>query len=393
MFDRITLDRPGGPVKPLDLGVLAECLVFYKTVRVIVDQVTFQFLVKSCGPEELLDLLDMGSLQLEFMEGLTGVMSRPVGTRTIYDYGNIASNSLRYLVVARKLFDELAGPSGKGANRMFDRFARLVKRSNYTNRMAADARADWTDHEYTTQAAKAFLSLNAPHYVQPNPLIFQTDGTQDGVVLTSNIDFDAADADYRETSNVADKTITPAYILSAISDTRRDLIVASEFGSEFALGPAPSAIAACRFVGLLKRANQGRDRIEVFQEDVLEGLPSIRDAVNFGGKKYSDVVRLVEKAAQFKGWVQDQKEDEDLRKGYIRDLTHIDWANKLPAKALRWLIFTSTGIALSALTDPIIGTIGVVGLGAADTFLLDKIVKGWTPNQFIDGPLKGFLGH
>ncbi len=170
MFERITLDRPGGPLKPIDLGVLAECLLFYETVRVIVDQISFRFLVTSCGPEELLDLMDMGSLQLEFIENLTGVMSRPVGGHTIYDYGNIASRSLNYQVVARKLFDELAGSSGKNINKQYNRFDKLVKRFAYTGEMAAEARADWADPTYLRQAAKAYLAKNSPNYAPPADL-------------------------------------------------------------------------------------------------------------------------------------------------------------------------------------------------------------------------------
>jgi hypothetical protein len=83
MFERITLDRAGGPANPIDLGVLAECLVFYGTVRVIVDQVTFRFLVCSCGAEQLLDLMTMGALEIEFIENLTAVVSRPVGNQKI----------------------------------------------------------------------------------------------------------------------------------------------------------------------------------------------------------------------------------------------------------------------------------------------------------------------
>lgn len=102
MFERITLDRQGTPGAPIDLGTLAECLVFYEKVRVIVDQVSFPYLVRSCGTDELLHLLSMGVLELEYFENLSGVMTRQIGTRTIYDSGNIQSSSLRYLGVARK---------------------------------------------------------------------------------------------------------------------------------------------------------------------------------------------------------------------------------------------------------------------------------------------------
>jgi hypothetical protein len=35
--------------------------------------------------------------------------------------------------------------------------------------------------------------------------------------------------------------------------------------------------------------------VNVFQEDVLDDLPNIRDAVNSGARNFSTVVRLVEK--------------------------------------------------------------------------------------------------
>jgi hypothetical protein len=37
------------------------------------------------------------------------------------------------------------------------------------------------------------------------------------------------------------------------------------------------------------------------------------------------------------------------------------------------------------------GTIAATALSAGDTFLLDKLLKGWKPNHFIEGPLRQFL--
>jgi len=39
----------------------------------------------------------------------------------------------------------------------------------------------------------------------------------------------------------------------------------------------------------------------------------------------------------------------------------------------------ATGLAVGAASS------------AADTFLLDKLLKGWRPNHFVDGKLKPFL--
>jgi hypothetical protein len=43
------------------------------------------------------------------------------------------------------------------------------------------------------------------------------------------------------------------------------------------------------------------------------------------------------------------------------------------------------------VTSPAAGAAVGVGLSAADTFLLDKLLKGWKPNQFVEGPLKEFI--
>jgi hypothetical protein len=32
-----------------------------------------------------------------------------------------------------------------------------------------------------------------------------------------------------------------------------------------------------------------------------------------------------------------------------------------------------------------------IGLSAADYFLLDRLLKGWKPNQFVEGSLRPFL--
>jgi hypothetical protein len=37
-----------------------------------------------------------------------------------------------------------------------------------------------------------------------------------------------------------------------------------------------------------------------------------------------------------------------------------------------------------------LGTSAGISVGAADSLLLDRLIKGWKPNQFIDGPIREF---
>ena len=74
---------------------------------------------------------------------------------------------------------------------------------------------------------------------------------------------------------------------------------------------------------------------------MIEDLPSIRDAVNSGGRTFRDVIQLIEKGEKFKKWLRKHEAEQDLRGAYCREVTHVDWADKLPPKSARWLLITA----------------------------------------------------
>ena len=83
-------------------------------------------------------------------------------------------------------------------------------------------------------------------------------------------------------------------------------------------------------------------------------------------------------------WLKQKDPDTNLVREYYQAVTESTWIDKLPGKGARFSIFTGAGILIdSFLTGGISTAIGVA-LGLGDTFLLDKIVKGWKPNQYID---------
>ena len=103
------------------------------------------------------------------------------------------------------------------------------------------------------------------------------------------------------------------------------------------------------------------------------------------------MMKLVRQAQRFKDWMKGQQDSDDLVDAYCREVSHLDWADKLPPKTVRWLVISAVGLALNTLTGPHAAAAGGLALSVADTFLLDKVIKGWRPNQFIEGPLKKFL--
>lgn len=131
--------------------------------------------------------------------------------------------------------------------------------------------------------------------------------------------------------------------------------------------------------------------LDLFQEVVVEKLPTIREVVNTGRRTFRDVIRLVEKGQRFQEWLVKHGNDKDLRSSYCQDVSRVDWADKLPPKSVRWLIVSAATTALGFIGGPVAGTAAATALSAADFFLLDKMLKGWKLNHFIEGPLKQFL--
>jgi hypothetical protein len=374
------------------LGFLAECLLFYKKVRVVAGAGSFPYLVRCCGPDELLELLQMGVLEIEFFDNMTGVATGGSNIGPLHELKAFHTGSMRYPQVSRRLFDELAGPSGKRANKMFRLFERYVERSEYTIDMLQEAQADILDPAYVPAAVGSLLPLLAPKYSVPKPLVFQVKPVLKGGTykVTTNIDFVEANRSLGLPPQ-GPPSLSEASLLGHVADTRRDLIVGSRLQSEFAVAPERVLVASHKLAEVLAAAGTGTKIAEMFQETVVDEVPSIRDVVNSGKRNFRDVIRLVQQADKFKEWLRKQGGTEDLRDAYCKEVSHLDWADKLPPKSLRFLMMTAAGLVVGAVASPVVGAAVTTALSASDTFLLDKLLKGWKPNQFIEGPLKQFL--
>ena len=78
-------------------------------------------------------------------------------------------------------------------------------------------------------------------------------------------------------------------------------MVGSREDSEFALAPERALMASCKFGEILSTALDGSQVIDLFQEQVIGGLPSIRDAVNSGGRTFREIIQLIENGKQIQG--------------------------------------------------------------------------------------------
>jgi len=130
-----------------------------------------------------------------------------------------------------------------------------------------------------------------------------------------------------------------------------------------------------------------------FQDFVFDDGRALREAINSGRRGFADLRKVLSSATKFRGWLKNRDPDLELVKAYFREATKGSWVDKLPAKSVRWSIFTGLGLAVDVLGAHGIGTATAVAISAADAFLIDRLLKGWKPNQFIDESLKPFTAR
>ena len=207
----------------------------------------------------------------------------------------------------------------------------------------------------------------------------------------TNIDFAEANSSFHRRVSAQHAVLTPAYLLAQITSAEPDIMIASRGSAEFAVDPFKSMIVSSRIREVVRKASQGRERLEPFQELIVEGSRSVREVVNSGDRTFRDVIRLVAEAQKFKGWLSQTDEEVALRDEYCKSVALIDWAENLAPKYLRFLVMTGLSAAAGILLTPAAGVAAGIGLSATDYFLLDRLMKGWKPNQFVEGALKHFV--
>ena len=109
--------------------------------------------------------------------------------------------------------------------------------------------------------------------------------------------------------------------------------------------------------------------------------------------EFSSVVKLLDSADKFRHWLHQQPPDSDLLRAYYQETVKESWVEKLPAKSTRWSVFTGIGLGLDALGAGGLGTAAATALSAVDAFVLDKLIKGWKPHQFVEKDLKALFAE
>ena len=393
MFDSLLI-RPHRQVEDtLDLGMLAEAMIFYGDVTVLARENVIGQLVRECTPDILLELLSSRHFKLAYEFEMAGIRTVNAALRSQSRHSAVLFSSPNHELqhLAPRLFRDATGKSGLG-RRMASRFMPMVQVVKRPAGALAAFNSDLTDSAYLKSVVRAVVDELAPGFALPSPLVFEVSHESEEFTVTTNIDFNELNRAHKVFNPSADSSITEASLLTHALTCRDNLYFAAAYKCDISANSLQSLILAQRVAGILTRHRNYQTQIEQFQSFVFDGGRAIRESINSGAASFKDLLPILERASEFRKWLSGQPANADLVKEYFRAVVRESWVDRLPAKSSRWAIFTGAGMVLDGLGAGGLGTATGLGISAADTFVLDLILKGWRPNQFVDGPLKSLIG-
>ncbi len=387
MFKSICI-IPNNRTFPTDIGFIAETLLYYERVNLIIAADSILTLLENCEFSDLKELVDRGSLKLYMRNNHFGTVSRqqPNGKVT-YDLANyVFSNIAMEKIVFQTIFKYTNKRRGY-SNRLTNKFLEIIEPIEYENDLREKVFEDLDDYEYVKSALEIIINSYNPNLqINKNLLDYKKEMGHDGWLnFTTNIDFD-------NLNKVLPKGVKldESHIINQIQNARADLHFSANLNSELATSSIQEHLVNLKFSNIFSKSKKSKDELMNFNKFILNDSFAIREAINSKEKSFSDFISILHKASKYKDWLSKVEEDKNLIKEYHEAVTQNTWIEKLPAKSIRWLIFTGLGVLLGSIGGGGLGTLMGLGLSAGDAFLLDNILKGWKPNIFIKNELENF---
>lgn len=388
MFESIIYKNTIGPGPLIDIGAVAEGLIFYGRVAIVGNSATLKDILKQVPPYILLSLLRDRRVEFYYLADQTGVATMPTSDgRSLHDLVCVSSPDHTIEKVGTQSFKDAAGNTGQarvGASQ-FTRLLRPLDHAGFEQRVVLEA---LSDNISTEASVESLIRIAAPDYKLSEALRFKIERQNQGFYVDTNIDFTKLNESYHKVVPVAHSSITEAYVLTLLQSAYESTYFAGTLNSEIAVAPIEQVIQAKAVEAIVRRHTQSKTQIESFVDLTLADSHAIREAVNSGTVSFTSVVKLLDSADKFRHWLSEQPADVALLRAYYQETIKDSWAEKLPTKSARWSVFTGLGLAVDALGAGGLGTAAGVAISAVDAFLIEKLIKGWKPHQFVEGELK-----
>lgn len=389
MFEKICIKSKENTGTKLDVAFLIDSMLFYGKTIVLVHKEELVVLLNNFGEQYLKVLIETGRLDLRIRENILGSMAFDGGRLGI---GLWEGKDETYSNILYKAHRELVRNSLSNT-KFADEFSSITQPFRYEKDITDQIKADFENKKLLEKLLPIYLKFHLPEFQLPEKLEIEIEkegsfGPFEAFAIKSNLDVLGYNNLSKEVKKDAHFDLNYSGFLLGLSESKGDIYIASHFDSELVTTKLYSDFINQQLGEIIRQRTTSQKNLDLFGEYVLTDCHSIGDAFVGGLITIKELLWLLEKADKFRGWLTDVPEDKNLIGEYYRESTRETFVDKLPVKATRFVIFEGIGITLDLMGAGGVGTAVATALSAIDSFVLDKLIKGWKPNQFIDDNLK-----
>lgn len=385
MFDSITIHYIP---KQHSIGKLAECLLFYDEVNVILRPNSLAHLLQNIGINELDDLRAFG-LNIYIATDYFAAMPIGSGTRIMLLQTPHADMHYRMIETAMKEYFQTDVITGKVRRRII-RYKDITQAFHFPKEALSElTNSTLNSNFYKKILFKEFDELGIEDLYLSNPIEYTFENYNNSYLLKSNLNINKLNELAKRKGLEYEFNFTQQGYLLSLVDAFSEMIIAANNKSDLLTSISSSLIISQKVFDIIQKTNKNLNTVTAFQKIILPESKNIETIINSKEKHFYDFIKLLEKAQKFKEWKKDIPAEKDFIEEYTKALSKSDkWVERLPIKIMRFMIFESLGATLDML-----GTNGLASLGLSsfDCFIIDKLLNRWKPNQFVSGDLKKFL--
>lgn len=385
MFNTITI-KTHDQLNPLDIWFLAECLLFYKTVNLILHPHEIIFLNEKIGFEVIEELIIKWQLNIYISKSILSIVNIDKG----FNYGIVLPSLSLEELLERWFFDnsQRRGYSRRTKNKIIW----LIKELDYRPIVADHARSDLENNKLI----KLLISETIRFYI-PN-LSLSSDSFIFEVVRNGNSNLINTDLDFWHIQNESRKyrsdfNLDINQLLLRVFDACWDIYISSELESEIATNSINSLYLKHKCESIYNQRFHNQWWISNFLDTTLEEWNIIREVINHGDKNFNDFMIVLRNAEKFKKWLLENSANSKILQEYYKDVTKESWIEKTPWKIFKWSAFNGIWTSVDLMGAGWLWTVISIWISVFDEFLLSKIIKWWKPSIFIESDLRKFVSR
>lgn len=409
MFESILVRRtnPVDFADTVDIGRLAEAMVFYQTVRLGLTRANLHQFVIGLGPELAIELVSNGAVDAVYIDRDFTVLNENQGTAneshrpaTIRVRNSDAAGRALELQTRHELVQEVFAKAydnnkPRKARHKANRFLNELREHTVSLQPQSLADTDWQHKDFMCEAVRRILADLTPSYTPPADLrITLVDNGDGSYRFDSNLNWDELHA-ARKAHTKAPSDLTPGSLLLLIVDMNADLYLGAALDSTISQDRLGADLMRLKCADLRTTSDLQQLQIDRFQDLVVHGVTDIAGVINSGGRTFEEFMKVQGKAKPFRAWLDGQQPDSDLVKAYSAEIEKRLDLFDTPLGKLLWVL-PIAGDSVASAIDPAAAahlSDGLVAYGLFEHFILERYLKGWRPGSFIDQRLRPFVNH